>query len=386
MSQPDPPPLGLSPKRLAELQHQVLEWFAQHARPLPWRATRDAYRIWVSEIMLQQTQVATVIDYYHRFLEWFPSIAKLAAADPQRVLQAWEGLGYYRRARQLQAAAQQICELHGAELPVNRQQLETLPGIGRYTAAAILSFAHNRPEAILEANTYRLLARLSGLQLPIDSAAGQKQLWRLAEQLVPLENAGSFNQALMELGSLVCRPTDPQCATCPVRNYCQAYKIGQQLQLPIKKPPPKITPLQELVWLCRRRDGRWLLRQHLEHERWAGLWDLPRSAAGEASATTCARPIEELLGDFLHPLGLSADGPPETFHRLTYPVTRYRIEASCYIVSLQPLGQGRRWPTSDAGGAPLQWITTDQLDELPLSSSGRRVVRKLAANERRRSR
>jgi A/G-specific adenine glycosylase len=377
-------PLGLSPPQLATLHRQILSWFAQHARPLPWRATRDAYRIWVSEIMLQQTQVATVIDYYHRFLQWFPNVAELAAADPQRVLQAWEGLGYYRRARQLQAAAQQICQLHAGHLPTDRQQLQALPGIGRYTAAAILSFAHDLPEAILEANTFRLLARLSGLQLPVDSTAGQKALWRLAEQLVPPQQAGNFNQALMELGSLVCRPTQPLCASCPLRNYCQAYQRGEQLQLPIKKPPPKITVLQEAVWLCRRSDGRWLLRQHLPEERWAGLWDLPRTPIASAPPETPSRPVELLLADFLNPLQLSAEGPPEHFHRLTYPVTRYRIEASCYVVSLQPLGRGRRWPTTSADGAPLKWLATDQLDGLPLSSSGRRVVRKLAADELRR--
>jgi len=377
-------PLGLNPSQLATLQREVLAWFANHARPLPWRATRDAYRIWVSEIMLQQTQVATVIDYYHRFLEWFPSVAELAAADPQRVLHAWEGLGYYRRARQLQAAAQQICQLHGGRLPIDRQQLEALPGIGRYTAGAILSFAHDLPEAILEANTFRLLARLSGLQLPVDSTAGQKQLWRLAEQLVPPKQAGNFNQALMELGSLVCRPTQPLCVRCPMRACCQAYKTGQQLKLPIKKPPPKITTLQEAVWLCRRSDGRWLLRQHPAQERWAGLWDLPRTPIDPVLTETSPWPLEQLLDHFLNRLKLTADGPPEHFHKLTYPVTRYRIEASCFVVSLQPLSRGRRWPTADGDGAALQWLSTDQLDTLPLSSSGRRVVRKLAMDERRR--
>ena len=182
---------------------QLLKWFSTAARDLPWRKSRDLYRIWISEIMLQQTQVATVIDFYLRFLKAFPTVQKLAAAEEEQVLRLWEGLGYYRRARQLHAAAKQIVAEHAGEFPQTVEEVRALPGIGRYTAGAILSIGLDLRLPILEANTVRLLSRLAGYRGDPLSAAGQKYLWEMAEQILPPANTGLFNQALMELGSLL---------------------------------------------------------------------------------------------------------------------------------------------------------------------------------------
>ena len=201
-----------------------LAWYADHARDLPWRRSRDPYRVWVSEIMLQQTQVATVRDYFERFVAAFPDVHALAAADEQQVLRLWEGLGYYRRARQLHAAAKQIVGEHGGQFPRDVEALQALPGIGRYTAGAIVSIAFDQRAPILEANTIRLLSRLIAYRDDPLNAAGQRVLWQTAADILPQKNVARFNQALMELGSLVCTPTDPQCDECPlagdVRGIC----------------------------------------------------------------------------------------------------------------------------------------------------------------------
>lgn len=190
---------------------RLLAWFRRSARTLPWRGTRDPYRIWVSEIMLQQTQVVTVVAYYQRFLARFGDVYSLAAAPEVEVLRHWEGLGYYRRARQMHQAAQLVVERHDGQLPRDSHSLRALPGIGRYTAGAILSIAHDAGEPILEANTIRLLSRLAAYREDPTRGAGQKFLWSLAEQLLPRRQAGLFNQALMELGATICTPRAPRC-------------------------------------------------------------------------------------------------------------------------------------------------------------------------------
>ena len=217
------------------LWKQLLSWYDRSRRKLPWRAppgeTTDPYRVWLSEIMLQQTQVATVEPYYQRFLERFPTLQALAAAPQQQVLRLWEGLGYYRRARSLHAAAKEIVQHHDGRFPENPELVKSLPGIGRYTAGAILSIALDQRQPILEGNTIRLLSRLSGYTDDVTSGSGQKQLWAISEMLLPRKRVGTFNQALMELGALVCTPRQPKCESCPVMSLCQAYLKNQQDKL-----------------------------------------------------------------------------------------------------------------------------------------------------------
>jgi len=209
-------------------RRRLLAWFKRNARDLPWRRTRDPYAVWVSEIMLQQTQVVTVIDYFNRFLQTFPTIAALAAAPEEQVLRLWEGLGYYRRARQLHRAAQVIVREHDGKFPRTIDAVRSLPGIGRYTAGAILSIAFDAREPILEANTFRLYSRLLAYCGDPRGREGEKLLWEFASESLPNKGAGTLNQALMELGATVCTPRLPRCEVCPVVQLCPTFKAGLQ--------------------------------------------------------------------------------------------------------------------------------------------------------------
>ena len=243
-----------------DFSRKLLVWFRRAARDLPWRRTNDLYAIWVSEIMLQQTQVATVVPYYHRFLAQFPDIRSLAAADEQEVLRLWEGLGYYRRARQLHAAAQRVATEHAGRFPASYDAVRSLPGIGRYTAGAILSIGRAARLPILEANTIRVLSRLFAFRGESASGAGQKHLWSLAELILPARDCGTFNQALMELGSEVCTPRGPACGRCPVAQFCQARALGLVDQIPL---PAKRTTYEDVseIAVVVRRGRRVLVRQ-----------------------------------------------------------------------------------------------------------------------------
>ena len=219
----------------SSVPERILSWYAQHRRDLPWRKTRDPYRIWISEIMLQQTQVDTVIPYYHRFIEKFPVVEDLAEASMEDVLKVWENLGYYSRARNLHAAAGQLVKRSGGRFPENRDGLLLLPGIGPYTAAAIMSFAFGEQIATVDGNVKRVMSRLFAVPEPIDQSPTRRRLHDLAAELVPERNPSEFNQGLMDLGATVCTPRRPSCRSCPLQGLCLAFQEGLQETLPIKK-------------------------------------------------------------------------------------------------------------------------------------------------------
>jgi A/G-specific adenine glycosylase len=262
-----------------QIQKRLLRWFDRHARVLPWRsaaARRDPYRIWVSEIMLQQTQVATVIPYYRRWLRLFPNVHALVAAKPAVVLKAWEGLGYYSRAHNLHAAACEVVRRHAGQLPADRDALLALPGIGRYTAGAILSIAFGQPEPLVDGNVVRVLARLFAIRENVKSSHGQKRLWKLAGELVPAKRPGAFNESLMELGATVCTPQNPHCVACPLRVRCVARRHGEHECLPNVGRRPKSRLVRQralLIW----RDGRVLTRRRPAGGLLGGLWEFPGS-------------------------------------------------------------------------------------------------------------
>src|SRR5262245_49092677 len=239
------------PTRRTALVKNLLAWFQRNARDLPWRRTRDLYAIWISEIMLQQTQVATVIPYWKRFLARFPDVASLAAADEHEVLRLWEGLGYYRRARQLHAAARQIVKHHAGNFPASYEAVRSLPGIGRYTAGAILSIGLDQRLPILEANTVRVLSRLTAYRGDIASTAGQKHLWTVAESILPARRCGAFNQALMELGSQICTPRSPECQRCPVAELCAAREQNLVSRIPRPAKQTNYVDVTELAVVIR---------------------------------------------------------------------------------------------------------------------------------------
>jgi len=269
----------------AAFSRKLLSWYWANRRDLPWRRTRDPYHIWVSEIMLQQTRVDTAIPYFNRFVERFPTVRDLAEAPEADVLKLWEGLGYYSRARNLQAAARQVVERHGGQVPADREALAALKGIGPYTVGAILSIAFNVPEPAVDGNVMRVLSRFFGLEDDVARPATRTRMEALARELIPDGHAGDFNQALMELGALICTPKSPQCAGCPVTGECEGRRSGRAESLPVKskaKPPRPQYRLAALVEGTGPLSGRVLVRQRPPEGLLASLWELPHVEAPDA--------------------------------------------------------------------------------------------------------
>ncbi|HVA45868.1 MAG TPA: A/G-specific adenine glycosylase [Pirellulales bacterium] len=343
-----------------QFRRKLLGWYALHARDLEWRQTSDPYRVWVSEIMLQQTQVATVAGYFSRFLAEFPTIDALAAADEHRVLRLWEGLGYYRRARQLHRAAGIIVGEHGGRFPADPHAVRGLPGIGRYTAGAILSIAFDARQPILEANTIRLLSRLLAYRGDPRKKEGESLLWKFAEELLPRRGSGTFNQALMELGSLVCTPRNPACGECPVKRLCPTEARSLQGVIPVAKAKPRFEAVREALVVV-RRGSQVLLRQRQADERWAGLWDFPRFTIDAVNG--------DLAADLAAKLTATTGIVAELGERLTtikHGVTRFRITLDCYLAdcAAKPRRLGNR----------CRWVHSDELARYPLSTTGRKAA------------
>ncbi len=258
----------------AQIQTKLLRWFKQNGRDLPWRKTKDPYAIWVSEIMLQQTQVATVLLYYEKFLKTFPTIQALAQANLSKVLKVWEGLGYYSRARHLHKASQIVENDWNGKIPNNLKDLLNLPGIGRSTAGAILSIAYNKEAPILDGNVKRVLSRLFAVSEDLKKSETIRSLWQLSESLLPKGKASLFNQALMDLGAMVCIPKDPQCLNCPLCEFCKAYASGKPERFPLKTVKKKIPHFQAVSAVI-VRNGRVFLRQRPLKGLLGGLWEFP---------------------------------------------------------------------------------------------------------------
>jgi A/G-specific adenine glycosylase len=315
----------------ASFRRVLLRWYRKNARDLPWRHTRVPYAILVSEFMLQQTQVATVIPYYNEWMRRFPDFAALAAASEHEVLHAWQGLGYYARAHNLRSTAIAVMEEHSGSFPRSLDAIQNLPGIGRYTANAVATFAFNQSVPIVETNIARLLARMLNLQIPIDTSEGRAVLWSRATELLPPRAAGRHNSALMDLGALVCGPR-PKCGVCPVKRFCRA---SEPSMLPRKKARPMIKLRTEHHGFALRRN-RVLLEQ--SKGRWRGMWTLPRLD----KAPTTRRPL----------------------HVSEFPFTNHRITLSVFA------------------GAPLErnakpsrrWFPVDALGLVPLPSPHRRAL------------
>ncbi len=289
--------MQVHPSRRKAITKRILSWYANNARDLPWRRTSDPYRIWVSEIMLQQTRVEAVLSYYERWLNVFPTLAELAAASQQRVLQLWEGLGYYSRARNLHSAAQVVCAEHGGRLPNAVEDLQQLAGIGRYTAGAIASIAFGERAPVVDGNVKRVLARVFNLEVDIRSTAAEKLLWGIAAQLVPAESAGEFNQALMKLGARICIPKLPRCKQCPLKRICHAQKVGLQSERPVRGEKAALPSNIEVVAVL-RRNGCVLLTQRPTDGLLGGMWRFPggRIKAGKSSISFLRNEIARILG------------------------------------------------------------------------------------------
>jgi A/G-specific adenine glycosylase len=350
-------------------QQALLNWYANAKRDLPWRRDRDPYKIWVSEIMLQQTQVKTVLPYYQRWLEQFPTVEALASADLQQVLKAWEGLGYYTRARNLHRCAQELMQRYGGIFPTRFEDVLALPGIGRTTAGGILSAAFSQPVAILDGNVKRVLARL--IALPVPPAKATKQLWELSEALLDREQPRDFNQALMDLGATVCTPKNPSCQSCPWMSHCQAYNLGIQSQIPMRETssplPHKIIGVaviwneQEQILIDRRRPEGLL----------GGLWEFPggKIELGETVEECIKREIlEELAIDIEVGDRLITIEHAYSHFRVTLTVHHCR-----HIAGIpQPLECDE-----------VRWVTLDELDQFPFPKANTQIIAALRQNSKR---
>jgi A/G-specific adenine glycosylase len=253
---------------------KITAWYDQHKRDLPWRNTRDAYLIWLSEIILQQTRVDQGMSYYHKFAEAFPTVKDLAKADNDKVMKLWQGLGYYSRARNLHAAAKTIAEKHKGVFPARYEDILALKGVGEYTAAAIASIAFGLPHAVVDGNVYRVLARVFGIETPIDSTAGKKEFYRLANELIDKKDPARFNQAVMELGALQCKPVNPDCSVCPLNSMCYAFAKKKVEQLPVKEKKTKVRDryFNYIVW---NHKGTLVLNKRTGKDIWTSLYDFP---------------------------------------------------------------------------------------------------------------
>lgn len=356
---------------LPPIVRPLLAWWDEERADLPWRRRDDAYAIWVAEVMLQQTQVATVIPYYERWMERFSTIESLAAASLDDVLKLWEGLGYYARARRLHAAAQSVVEKEGGRLPESVEQLQELPGIGPYTAGAIASIAFDRPAAVLDGNVIRVLSRLLDLEEDVSERETKKRLWQVAADLVPAERPGDFNQALMELGQQICLPAEPHCHRCPLADLCLARRRGTQLDRPVR-PPRKDTPHYDVaagvIW---RDDGRFLIAQRPVDGLLGGLWEFPggkREPDDESLAHTLKREIREELALEI------AVGPPLT--QIKHAYTHFRI--TLQVLHARHLS-GR---AQHLGVADHAWVTLDDLDDYAFAVTDRKIIRCLRQNGR----
>jgi A/G-specific adenine glycosylase len=272
-------------------REDLIGWFSQEKRDLPWRRDRDPYRIWVSEIMLQQTRVDTVIPYYENFMELFPTLDEFANADEEKILKAWEGLGYYSRVRNLQSACREVQEKYGGIVPNNPKDIANLKGIGPYTAGAVLSIAYGVPEPAVDGNVMRVLSRILSIKNDIAKPATRKIFEEAVRILISTENPSYFNQALMELGALICTPTSPSCLLCPVREYCTAFAAGIQKELPVKTKKVKQRDVSLVAGILTNDEGKILIHKRPEKGLLANLWEFPNFEC-----------TSELKQDLLHQL------------------------------------------------------------------------------------
>lgn len=343
---------------------RLLNWYAIEGRDLPWRQTRDPYRIWLSEIMLQQTTVAAVSGYYQRFLESFPSVDHLAAAPLERVIDLWAGLGYYARARNLHAAARMVVEEFAGAFPQTVEDLQRLPGVGRSTAGAITALASERRAPILDGNVRRILCRLFALQQPPRATAAEKQLWDWAELLTPQEQVHDYTQAIMDLGATICLPRKPRCQACPLNELCRAYQLGLAEQLPLKAGTKKI-PLRQAAALLLERQGRYLVRRRPVSGFLGGLWEFPTISldAGESAVNK----LRLLVGEF------AVSGEPEKLGSLSHTYSHFRLDLQLFRLSISDLSQ--------VAAGETDWCSARQLSTLALHGAHKKALGMLPKTE-----
>jgi A/G-specific adenine glycosylase len=344
----------------------LLDWYDKHKAVLPWRGA-NAYGVWLSEIMLQQTQIETVLPYYRRFLERYPTIQDLAAAPLDEILKLWEGLGYYSRARNLHKAAQLVSQELNGNFPESPETLMKLPGIGRYTAGAIASIAFGRQAALLDGNVIRVFSRWLDLAEDVTEPRVQKKLWEQAEALVPAERAGDYNQALMELGQKLCIPRNPLCKQCPVKNHCRAYANGTQNERPVKKKKAPSPHYDVAAGLIRDKAGRLLIAQRPAEGLLGGLWEFPggKQETGESLPECLARELREELAIEVE-VG-------EFFVKVRHAFSHFKITLHAYECRYLGGMSGYDSPQALQCSA-WAWVTESELENYSFGKADREVI------------
>jgi A/G-specific adenine glycosylase len=349
--------IHLKPRSLRTFQSRLLAWFRAHRRELPWRASRDPYRIWVAEIMLQQTRIAAVIPYYDRFLRRFPDVRALARARQPEVLKFWSGLGYYSRARNLHAAAKTIVAQHGAEFPRNLEAARDLPGIGRYTAAAVLSIAYDEPFAVLDGNVARVLARLGALRGELREPHTWRNLLITADELLARGAASDWNQALMELGETICTPQSPRCADCPIGRSCKAHAQGLAHEIPAPRKKRATQNVKIAAAILRDPQGRTLLVKGTgAHDGvlFSRMWQFPAVEVRRNPSAELTKHLHATLGMN----GITLEALPEARHGVTFRnVTLLPFLARVDQLPAQPGTHGRVLPLKSIARLPISSAT-----------------------------
>lgn len=356
-----------SSARVEELRIALLRWYQVSGRDLPWRRRIDVYQVWISEIMLQQTQVKTVIPYYERWLKCFPTLESLAEAELDQVLKQWEGLGYYSRSRHLWYSAQKIVTEFAGKFPETLEEILSLPGIGRTTAGGILSLAFNQPVSILEGNVKRVLARLIALDVPPNQVL--PQLWQLSDELLDPVNPRDFNQALMDLGATLCTPKSPNCLQCPWINYCRSYSLQKQMDIPVKETPAPL-PLKRIgVAVIYNDQGQILIDKRPQSGLLGGLWEFPGGKIEpEETVKDCIkREIKEEL-DIEIEVG-------EELMIIDHAYTHFKVKLyvhRCYYLSGQP---------KPIACDEIRWVTVEEIGQFAFPKANKVIIEALQSNQ-----
>jgi A/G-specific adenine glycosylase len=352
----------ISPQEIRRFQSHLLNWFAEKQRPLPWRETRDPYRIWVSEVMLQQTQVKTILEYYPKFIDRFPTLEDLSRTDLADVLKYWEKMGYYARARNLHQAAQKVVQDFAGKIPENYPEFRGLPGVGEYIAAAVLSLAFGQPFAVVDGNVKRVLARRFLLETPVNQSSAKRAFQNLADLLLAREQPANFNQAIMELGALICRPQNPLCAECPVQTGCRAFETGRQTEFPVSvkpKPVPHYHLAAGIIFLGEKM----LIVKRPAAGLLGGLWEFPneRLQPNEQPEPACRRILQELTG---------LEVELKTFvTQIKHAYTHFKITMEIFR------GDWIRGEVNLNGPADFRWIKPSEMTDFAFTGATHKFMR-----------
>lgn len=354
-----------------EFVEPLVKWYADQAADLPWRENTDPYRVWLSEIMLQQTQVATVIPYFKKFIQHYPTVFDLASAERDQVLKLWEGLGYYSRARNMHNAAQMVAQDLDGEFPSSVENLQKLSGIGRYTAGAIASIAFNEPAPVLDGNVIRVFSRLFNIEDDVSRTSVKNGLWEIAENLVPAESPGDYNQALMELGRTVCKPRNPLCSQCPIVGYCTAFKANIQDQRPVKAKKPPTPHYDVTAGIIRNQHNDILIAKRPDDKLLGGLWEFPggKQEPDESLPDCLAR---ELMEELNIQVEVGA-----FFMKVNHAYTHFKITLHVFECVFLPSGGDPECIDC----AEFLWVTENKLEQYAFSKADRHVIEELKARK-----